>query len=348
MKKTSNKFQALCTLALLLIVPTARASVSVSALFDSAAMQKICADVIAPVPGQPGYFSTTSPHFAVTPNAVYVSLQLPKNLNGGSSILKLDSASLNQATEMIQFNEEIKSLSFHEGKIWALFATKLISLDPTSKKVEFKLTTVNGPLPRQDYAAFGMVWMNDLLVISHGSYGIKIFDPKVGQITKTFSLNLDSGEFLSSCDNLAKIDDQHVIVSVHDVSMSNSAPFAFNGLKILDITTGEFSDHAYDRDSAGVIGYGYFLQVVGDSVLLNNTGILQVASLSGMASQGFTEIGWLPIQTSIHGRLANGQLVGDFLIEKNHYYGCANFTDMDPATHSTNQLGLVARGVLHP
>ncbi|MBX2986870.1 MAG: hypothetical protein KF802_03145 [Bdellovibrionaceae bacterium] len=334
------KFLALSLLMFSLNVPAeTRLGEPLQILFTSPAVQEVCADVVTPHPTKPGFWHLERPNFALSETTLFATRHLRPTAAGAFAITAIDRANPVSAREVIRFQERPADIQFHGGKLWVLFRNRLLSVDPQDGQVLSEARTHDPSFaPETHAAAHSMTWVGDRLIIAHGSRGLALYDERANHVQPLSDLGLqDQGGHISKAIDVTPINERQVLVVVDNVTVSEKPPFAFNGLMIVDVQSRSVTKFPSNRAQAGGLSYAR-AKVVGDKVVINNWGLLQVAKLSDMKQSRTMQGSWLVTRTQQDNLFV--ELMGDFYVENDQVLVCAQAYGKDATTGRPSRQGI--------
>jgi len=311
-----------------------------NSLGTSPALAAICADGVTPHPKWKGYWHLDYPHFALANDALYATMNLRANEKGAYAVVKVDRANPSEYTEVARFAEPVRDLALHEGKIWALFANRVVALDDRSGAEALSVATTAQALSGDEESARAFAWAGSKLVIAHGTLGTVSYDEKTASMSAINSLDLNQGGRISKATEVTAVSDTEVAFAVENVSVSNVAPFPFEGIVLMNTNGGKTERFAYNRKSSGSIANPR-LAVADGTLLINNWGILHQVTLAEMRAEGSISARWTPIRFETNGGRQPGELLGDFIQDGEEILACGHTQYQDGATHQVIHQGVV-------
>lgn len=306
--------------------------------FQATQLEPICADGVTAHPTKPGFWHLDQPQFARFENGVFATMHLRPNAAGEYAVVRVDPSALGGFQEITRFQDPIRDLEFHDGHLWLLFRQKIVSIDPaTGQKLSETVTTWETLADHQ--AAHAFAWLNDRLVIAHGSKGMMIYDARAHGITQANGLGLTNNGLLLKAIDVTPVNDRQVAFAIENLSVSHEPPFPFNGILLMD-QNGTLERYPYNRKSSGSLSNA-IIKVDGDKLIINNWGILHTASLTSMKQAKEINVTWTPISFEINGMKRPGELLGDLLIENGRIVSCAKTQYQDPESRKVIHKGVV-------
>lgn len=310
-------------------------------LAASPALAAICADGVTPHPKWKGYWHLDRPHFAWSEEALYATMHLRPNDQGAYAVVKVDRANPEAYAELVRFKDPVRDLSVHDGKVWALFADRLVAVDAATGAPALEVKTSRDLVTAEEESAQSFTWAGSRLVIAHGTRGMVAYDEAAAGITMAHGLALNDNGRISKATDVTTVNEKQVVFAVENVSVSNQAPFPFEGLVLMNLNGGAAVErYPYDRKTSGSIAEAR-LSVQNGQVLINNWGILHQVSLAEMRRQGSVTVHWTPVHFDTNGGRQPGELLGDFIADGETLLACAQTQYQDETTRDIIHQGVV-------
>ncbi|RZA07636.1 MAG: hypothetical protein EOP11_07140 [Proteobacteria bacterium] len=311
-------------------------------LAASKALAAICADGVTPHPRKQGYWHLDRPRFALSDTALYATMNLSPTDKGSYAVVKVDRANPESFTELARFKDPVRDLEIHDGKAWALFAKSVVALDADTGVEALNIPTTLDLLSNEEETAQAFAWIGNRLVIAHGTRGMVAYDEKAAGITMAHDLSLNANGQQSKAIDVATVNGNQVAFAVENVTVSNKAPFPFNGIVLMNLNGGSqaIERYAYDRKTSGSLSVARVAAVDGQ-LLINNWGILHQVNIEEMRRQGAITARWKPIHFETAGGRQAGELLGDFIVENGNVAACAQTQYQDGATRRVIHEGVV-------
>jgi len=306
----------------------------------SPALEAICADGVTAHPKWPGFWHLDRPQFARSQDHLFATMHLRPTPAGEFAVVKVKLDDPKNFVEVTRFQEDIRDLEFHDGEIWALFKNKIVSLRASDGvQTSETMTTWDSVIADED-AAQAFTWAGNKLVIAHGTKGALIYDHAARSITQSTGLGLIDGGHISKAIDVTTVNDNEVLFAVEAVTIAKEPPFTFNGLMFMTMN-GQTRRFGYDRKANGSLSNA-LVKVVGDTVLINNWGILQTAKISAMRATSRITTDWTPIKFDVNGSQQPGELLGDMMIDGQQIIACAQ-----TQYQNLDTLKVIRKGVIY-
>lgn len=322
---------------------------TIAQLFDSPAMQQICADTVTPHPTKPGFWHLERPRFALTDETLYTTMHLRPNADGEYAVVSVSRANPETFTEVARYKDPISDLKVKDGQLFVLFSDKVVALSAGGGPELFSVSTAapttssTAPAAPKSYeTSHAMTFVGDRLVIANGSRGLGVLDTQARTLSTTGpQVQMETNGQLSAVTYITSLNDHTALAVVDNVSVSNKPPFPFNGLMLVDLN-GQTTKLPYDVKSSGSLSNA-IVKTMGDTVVINNWGILQLASLSRSQAAGKVDVQWKPVKYTLGEEQLPAELMGDFLIENDTVYSCGQVSFRDPHSNRPFHSGIILK-----
>lgn len=323
------------------IASAASLNEEVPSLASSPAFAAICADSVTAHPRLKGFWHLDRPHFALTDSSLYATMEPRPNEKGAYAVVKVDRANPAEFVEIARFQKRVRDLAYHDGKVWALFADKVVALDGETGAELLSLATTTIPSANEEENAQAFAWAGSRLVVAHGTRGMVAYDEKAAGFTMAHALNLSEGGRLSKAISVTAVNENQVAFAVENVSVSNSAPYPFEGIVLFNFAGGAAVErYPYDRKLSGSIAEARLLATNGE-LFINNWGILHQVKIDEMRAKGTVIVHWTPLRFPINGLRMPGELLGDLLTDGTRLFACGHTQYQDSSTHAVIHQGMV-------
>lgn len=326
-------------LACLLIGAHAQAQ---SAALPTSALESVCKSAVVEFGG--GSWTFYGPSLTASPSAVFATLFAPPPQAQGEVIVKMNRGTNETApVELVRFSQAIRDISYHNQTLWVLLSDHLSALNPATGQVLYSVPTVPaGTKIDNDNRAYAFAWIGEHLVIAHGTRGMMVFDPAARAITMAHSLNLIQPDGRrSKAESVVAVNDHQAVFAIENVTVSRQAPFAFDGLMLMDLNGSKFlKNFPYDRRNAGVLANAR-LGFADGQVLINDWGTLQHISVKALDKEGAIVVGWTPVHFNIGGKSVPAELSGDLLTDGGQVTACAHAHSQENDSSKAGYLGLL-------
>lgn len=210
-------------------------------------------------------------------------------------------------------------LKYYNGSLWALHGRVLTQINLQNKEIKDLVLSSSENFHKFDHAYDMVIW-NDKIVITHGTIGLMVVDPKTLRLVRTIDIGMNqTNGHRSLASSLAFISHNEVMIAVDGLTVSSNGTNPFNGIVEVNLITGAYKNYPYQ---VGVISRFSRMLTKQGMLLINNWGTFHYASIESIRSKKEVNPNWIPTKYTENGNKYSVDLLGDLLQMNDSIYSC--------------------------